>query len=46
MGDYGEGVVGVNIGSSDGVSGFIEANGAKGSEYDAYGARVGLRVSF
>jgi trimeric autotransporter adhesin len=46
MGDYGEGVLGVNIGSTEGVSGFIEANGAKGSEYDAYGARAGLRIHF
>lgn len=46
MGDYGEAVLGVNIGSKDGVSGFIEANGAKGSEFDAYGARAGLRFRF
>lgn len=46
IGDYGEGVLGVNIGSPDGVSGFIEANGAKGSQFDAYGARAGLRIRF
>lgn len=46
IGDYGEGVLGVNFGSADGVSGFIEANGAKGSEFDAYGARAGLRIRF
>lgn len=46
MGDYGEGVLGVNIGAPDGVSGFIEANGAKGSNFDAYGARAGLRIRF
>lgn len=46
IGDYGEAVIGVNVGSADGVSGFIEANGAKGSEFEAYGARAGLRVRF
>lgn len=46
IGDYGEAVAGVNIGSPTSVSGFIEANGAKGSELDAYGARAGLRFRF
>lgn len=46
IGDYGEAVVGVNIGSPTGVSGFIEGNGAKGREFDAYGARAGLRFRF
>lgn len=45
-GDYGEGVVGANIGSNEGVSGFIEANGAKGNGFDSYGGRVGLRLRF
>ncbi|MCM0001309.1 MAG: autotransporter domain-containing protein, partial [Erythrobacter sp.] len=46
IGDYGEAVLGVNIGSPNTVSGFIEANGAKGSQLDAFGARAGLRFSF
>lgn len=46
IGDFGEAVAGVNIGSANGVSGFIEANGAKGKDYEAFGARVGLRVRF
>ena len=45
-GDYGEGVVGVNIGSANGVSGFIEAYGAKGADYKAGGGRAGLRFRF
>lgn len=46
MGDYGEAVLGVNVGAPEGVSGFIEANGAKGNDFDAYGGRVGLRIRF
>lgn len=46
VGDYGEAVAGVNIGAPTSVSGFIEANGAKGSEFDAFGARAGLRLRF
>lgn len=46
IGDYGEAVLGVNIGSANAVSGFFEANGAKGSEFEAYGGRAGLRFSF
>ncbi|MDZ4138039.1 MAG: autotransporter domain-containing protein [Erythrobacter sp.] len=45
-GDYGEGVIGVNISATNMVSGFIEANGAKGSEFDAFGGRAGLRIRF
>lgn len=45
-GDYGEGLIGVNISATNMVSGFIEANGAKGSEFDAYGGRAGLRIRF
>ncbi len=46
IGDYGEAVLGVNVGSPTGVSGFIEGNGAKGSDFDSYGARAGLRFRF
>ena len=46
MGDYGEAVLGVNVGAPEGVTGFFEANGAKGSNFDAYGARAGLRFRF
>ena len=46
IGDYGEAVLGVNIGSPTGVSGFIEGNGAKGSDFNSYGARAGLRFRF
>lgn len=45
-GDYGEGMIGVNISATNQVSGFIEANGAKGSEFDAFGGRAGLRIRF
>jgi len=45
-GDYGEAVLGVNIGATDAVSGFIEANGAMGTDFEAYGARAGLRFRF
>ncbi len=45
-GDYGEGMIGVNISATNKVSGFIEANGAKGSEFDAFGGRAGLRIRF
>jgi outer membrane autotransporter protein len=45
-GDYGEGMIGVNISATNMVSGFIEANGAKGSEFDAFGGRAGLRIRF
>lgn len=45
-GDYGEGVVGINISATNMVSGFFEANGAKGDDFDAYGGRAGLRIRF
>ncbi len=45
-GDYGEGMIGVNISATNRVSGFIEANGAKGSQFDAFGGRAGLRIRF
>jgi trimeric autotransporter adhesin len=45
-GDYGEGLIGVNISATNMVSGFIEANGARGSEFEAYGGRAGLRIRF
>jgi hypothetical protein len=45
-GDYGEGLIGVNISATNMVSGFVEANGAKGSEFDAFGGRAGLRIRF
>lgn len=45
-GDYGEGVIGVNIAATNMVSGFIEANGAKGTQFDAFGGRAGLRIRF
>lgn len=45
-GDYGEAILGVNIGATNAVSGFIEANGSMGSDFEAYGARAGLRFRF
>ena len=45
-GDYGEGMIGINISATNQVSGFIEANGAKGSDFDAFGGRAGLRIRF
>jgi trimeric autotransporter adhesin len=45
-GDYGEGMIGINISATNMVSGFIEANGAKGSDFDAFGGRAGLRIRF
>ncbi|TXC73762.1 autotransporter outer membrane beta-barrel domain-containing protein [Sphingorhabdus soli] len=44
--DYGEGVVGLNIGSADGIRGFFEGFGAKGKDIESYGGRVGLRFRF
>ncbi len=44
--DYGEGVVGLNVGSADGLSGFFEGFGAKGKDIESFGGRVGLRFRF
>ena len=46
IGDYGEGVVGVNIGSADGPTAFIEAHGARSDDFDETGARAGVRFRF
>lgn len=45
--DYGEGLVGLNIGSQQGaVSGFFEGRYADGGDYQGYGGRAGLRFRF
>lgn len=45
--DYGEGILGVNVGSDAGrVSGFFEGRYAEGADYDGYGVRGGVRVRF
>jgi outer membrane autotransporter protein len=47
IGDYGEGTLGLNIGSDQGkVSGFFEGRYAKGSDYEGYGGRAGMRFRF
>lgn len=45
--DYGEGVLGVNIGSDHGaISGFFEGRDANGGDYEGYGGRAGIRFRF
>ncbi len=45
--DYGEGTLGVNIGSDQGaVSGFFEGRYADGGDYQGYGGRAGMRFRF
>lgn len=45
--DYGEGTLGVNIGSESGkLSGFFEGRYAQGNDYDGYGVRGGMRLRF
>lgn len=45
--DYGEGVLGLNIGSQQGaVSGFFEGRYANGGDYEGYGGRAGMRFRF
>lgn len=45
--DYGEGILGVNVGSASGkLSGFFEGRYAEGNDYDGYGVRGGVRVRF
>ena len=47
MGDYGEGTLGLNIGSDHGkISGFFEARYANGGDYEGYGGRAGARFRF
>ena len=45
--DYGEGTIGMNIGSKEGaISGFFEGRYANGGDYEGYGGRAGLRFRF
>ena len=45
--DYGEGTIGVNIGSKQGaISGFFEGRYANGGDYEGYGGRAGMRFRF
>ena len=45
--DYGEGTLGLNIGSKQGaISGFMEARYADGGDYRGYGGRGGVRFRF
>ena len=45
--DYGEGTLGVNIGSQRGaISGFFEGRYADGGDYEGYGGRAGVRFRF
>jgi hypothetical protein len=47
MDDFGEGTLGLNIGSASGpVSGFFEARYANGGDFEGYGGRGGLRIRF
>ena len=47
VGDYGEGTLGVNIGSQQGaISGFFEGRYANGGDYEGYGGRAGVRFRF
>ncbi|MEO7687882.1 MAG: autotransporter domain-containing protein [Sphingomonas sp.] len=43
--DYGEGTLGLNIGSEQGkISGFFEGRYADGGDYEGYGGRAGVRL--
>ncbi|GAA0296566.1 hypothetical protein GCM10009087_02920 [Sphingomonas oligophenolica] len=45
--DYGEGTLGMNIGSDQGkISGFFEGRYADGGDYEGYGGRAGVRLRF
>ena len=45
--DYGEGTLGLNIGSDQGkISGFFEGRYANGGDYEGYGGRAGVRFRF
>jgi len=45
--DYGEGTLGLNIGSAHGpISGFFEGRYANGGDYEGYGGRAGVRFRF
>lgn len=45
--DYGEGTLGLNIGSQQGaVSGFFEGRYANGGDYQGFGGRAGMRFRF
>ena len=45
--DYGEGTLGLNIGSDHGkISGFFEGRYADGGDYEGYGGRAGARLRF
>jgi outer membrane autotransporter protein len=46
LGDYGQGKIGVSIGSAGGVSGFVEGFGNLGGNYKGGGGRGGLRIKF
>lgn len=46
IGDYGQGKIGVSIGTAGGVSGFIEGFGNIGDNYKGGGGRGGLRIKF
>ncbi len=45
--DYGEGTLGVNVGSQHGpISGFFEGRYANGGDYEGFGGRAGMRFRF
>lgn len=47
LSDYGEGLLGLNIGSQRGaISGFFEGRYADGGDYEGYGGRAGVRFRF
>jgi hypothetical protein len=46
IGTYGQGTVGISIGSPNGVSGFLEGYADYGEDYRGGGGRGGLRVRF
>jgi len=46
MGDYVEGMVGLNIAGPGPLSGFFEANGSIDDDRDGLGVRTGLRIRF
>ncbi len=46
LGTYGQGTLGLNIVTSSGVTGFIEAHGEYNDEYSGGGGRAGIRIKF
>lgn len=46
LGTYGQGTLGFNIMTASGVTGFLEAHGEYGDDYQGGGGRAGIRIKF